>query len=147
VGFNYRLTNLQAAVGLAQVEQLDTFVAARRAIRARYDRGLAAVAGVEPIAEAPWACANQWLTAVRVERAAYGHDSRWLLARLREAGVETRPLWQPLHRSPAFGELPPARDWIADRLHRDVLCLPSSVSLTAADQARIVEFIAGLASA
>lgn len=147
VGFNYRLTNLQAALGLAQVEQLETFVAARRAVHARYAQGLAAVAGVEPIAEAPWAFANQWLSAVRVDPLVYGHDSRWLLARLRQAGVETRPLWQPLHRSPAFGGASTAPDWVADELNRQVLCLPSSASLPVADQTRVITLIAGSASA
>ena len=142
VGFNYRLTNLQAAVGLAQVEQLDEFVAARRAVRSRYEQGLSGVTGIDLIGEAPWASPNHWLSAVRVKPAEYGHDSRWLLARLRDAGVETRPLWQPLHRSPAFGPGSPEPDWIADGLHRDVLCLPSSVSLTVADQARIVALVA-----
>ncbi len=142
VGFNYRLTNIQAAVGLAQVEQLDEFVAARQAVRSRYEQGLSGVAGIDLIGEAPWTSPNHWLSAVRVTAAEYGHDSRWLLARLRDAGVETRPLWQPLHRSPAFGAASAGPDWVADELHRDVLCVPSSVSLTAADQARIVALIA-----
>jgi dTDP-4-amino-4,6-dideoxygalactose transaminase len=131
-------------------------VAARRAVRSRYEQGLSGVTGIDLIGEAPWASPNHWLSAVRVKPAEYGHDSRWLLARLRDAGVETRPLWQPLHRSPAFGPGSPAfgpgsaafgpgsaePDWIADGLHRDVLCVPSSVSLTVADQTRIVALVA-----
>ena len=142
LGFNYRLTNVQAAIGLAQVERLDEFVARRREIAARYAAAFAGVAGLDFVPEAAWATSNRWLSAVLVNEVAFGHDSRWLLRRLAEAGVQSRPLWQPLHRSAAFEQVRPVREpWVADLLARDALCLPSSASLSEADQARVIDVI------
>ncbi|NLE21471.1 MAG: aminotransferase class I/II-fold pyridoxal phosphate-dependent enzyme [Actinobacteria bacterium] len=142
VGFNYRLTNVQAAIGLAQVERLDELVAGRRWVAEQYREAFADVPGVEFMPEAPWARSNRWLSAIRV-RPVGGGDSRSLLRVLAEHRVEARPLWQPLHRSPAHGGTTDGGDWIADRLNREVLCLPSSPSLTDEDIGRV----AGLVSA
>ena len=147
LGYNYRLTNLQAALGLAQVERLDEFVLARRSIAARYAQALSQVPGIEFMPEASWATTNRWLSAIRIDQAEYGRDSRWLMRRLATEGVQTRPLWQPLHRSPAFETRDPQRQWVADRLNRDALCLPSSASLTWGDQARLIESITALRGA
>ncbi len=142
VGFNYRLTNLQAALALAQIERLGEFVAARRRIAAAYAEAFSGLAGVSFMPEAPWATANRWLSAILVDAPAAGHDSRWLMRRLADAGIQARPLWQPLHRSPAFGWDAGERLWVADVLNRDGLCLPSSASLSPADQARVCGVIA-----
>lgn len=145
IGFNYRLTNVQAAIGLAQVERLPEFVAAKRRLAATYADGLAGVSGISIMPEAPWATSNRWLSAILVDPAAYGHDSRWLLRRLDEAAIQTRPLWQPLHRSPAFAAPGGPAQWVADSLNRDALCLPSSVTLAEHDQSRIIDIIASSA--
>jgi len=147
LGYNYRLTNLQAALGLAQVERLDEFVVARRAIAARYARSLAHAPGIQFMPEAPWATSNRWLSAVLIDEVEYGRDSRSLMRQLAAGDVQTRPLWQPLHRSPAFGTQDPRSPWVADRLNRDALCLPSSASLTTEDQARVIELITALREA
>lgn len=141
LGYNYRLTNLQAALGLAQVERLDEFVLARRSTAARYVQALSQVPGIQFMPEAPWATTNRWLSAILIDEAEYGRDNRWLMRRLAADGVQTRPLWQPLHRSPAFETQDPRLPWVADRLNRDALCLPSSASLIAGDQARVIELI------
>ncbi len=138
VGYNYRLTNLQAAMGCAQLELLDEYVAAKRAIQERYRRGLAEVPGLSLPAEAPWARSACWLTTVLVDGAAHGLDSRALLAGLRGRRIQTRPLWQPLHQSPALAGSFSLPCPVSERLHARGLSLPSSVGLKAADQERVI---------
>jgi len=138
VGYNYRLTNLQAAVGAAQLEQLSGFVARKRRIAARYEKALRAVPGVRPMLEAKWARSTYWMYTVLIDAKRFGMDSRALLRRLAERGISTRPLWQPMHLSPAHKLNQAFECDIAGRLYRDALSLPCSVALTEAQQDRVV---------
>jgi perosamine synthetase len=138
VGYNYRLTNIQAAVGVAQLEQLDEYVAAKRRHADRYSDALRQTAGISPMAEALWAASTFWLYTVLVDPVQYGADSRSLLGRLARNGIQSRPLWQPLNRSPALAGCPSASTPVADRIAASALSLPSSVDLTYADQDRVV---------
>lgn len=138
VGYNYRLTNVAAAIGCAQLEQLDEFVAIKRANAQRYTELLGGVPGITPPPEAMWAASTFWLYTVLVDAEGYGLESRSLLRQLGEAGIQTRPLWQPLHRSPAHPGAQFVGTGVADALHRDALSLPSSVGLTAAQLERVV---------
>lgn len=139
VGYNYRLTNLLAAVGCAQLEQLEAFVTSKRRIAVGYREGLAGLPGVTLPVEAPWANSSWWLYTILIEAVNGGPDSRALLRTLATQGIQARPLWQPMHLSPAHadcGPQPPCP--VADRLYRDALSLPSSTGLSAGDQARVV---------
>ncbi len=139
VGFNYRLTNVQAAMGCAQLEDIEDRLAAKRAIAEAYSEGLADVEGVTLPEEAGWASSAWWLYTVLVDRAAFGLDSRAVLRSLGDAGIQTRPLWQPLHLSSAHADSQGRRCEVAERLHRDALSLPSSVGLTPGEQQRVIE--------
>jgi perosamine synthetase len=141
VGFNYRLTNVQAAIGCAQVELLDEYIAAKRRIAARYAEALADVPGITPMRQAPWADSVFWMYTVRVDAVRYGCDSRALLARLAAANIQSRPLWQPMHRSPAHRGSQPWRCEVADALYRDCLSLPCSVGLTNEQQRRVIQVV------
>lgn len=141
VGYNYRLTNLQAAMGCAQLEQLDTFVQKKRHIAGEYTRALGEVPGLTPPSEATWASSSSWLYTVLVDEAKYGLDSRALLRRLDQEGIQTRPLWQPLHLSPVFADCEPIDCAVAEDLYRRALSLPSSVGLTAEQQEHVVEVV------
>ncbi|HEX6965405.1 MAG TPA: LegC family aminotransferase [Gemmatimonadaceae bacterium] len=138
VGFNYRLTNLQAALGVSQMEQLAAFLAAKHRIAATYDAALADVPGITPLPEAPWAASAKWMYAVLVDAERFGMSSRELLRALADWQIQTRPLWQPLHRSLAHRDARPMPCPVAERLHRDALCLPCSVGLTAEQQSRVI---------
>jgi perosamine synthetase len=144
VGFNYRLTNLQAALGCAQLEQLDARIEARRRIAERYRSALATLPGVTVMPEAEWARSTFWLytATFRPERGAPA--SRDLLRHLAEAGIQTRPLWQPLHRSPPFAGSRCLGGAVAEDLYATALSLPSSASLSVADQGRVIEVLGGL---
>lgn len=141
VGYNYRLTNIQAAMGVAQLEQLSAYVEVKRDIARRYEQALAHLPGLTPMPEAPGVRSTFWLYTVLVREDAFGCDSRALLRRLAEARIQSRPLWQPLHRSRPFAGCQAYRVETADLLARDALSLPSSVSLDAARQARVIDAV------
>lgn len=141
VGFNYRLTNVQAALGCAQLERLDLCIAAKRRIAAEYERQLAEVPGIRPMKQAPWAFSTFWLYTVLVDESAYGLSSRDLMRKLAAAGVQTRPLWQPLHLSPAHARSLVLGGEVAENLYRCGLSLPCSVGLALEDVARVAELI------
>ncbi len=141
VGYNYRLTNVQAAIGVAQMEQLDAFVAIKRANAARYTAGLEDIPGIIPMREASYATSSFWLYTILVDADAFGMSSRDLLRALAQKNVQARPLWQPMHRSPAHAAERAYGGDVADRLCRDALSLPSSVGLTAEEQRHVIETI------
>jgi perosamine synthetase len=147
VGFNYRLTNIQAAVGVAQVERLDGFVDAKRAIAGRYRTAVEGIDGLRMMGEAPWARAAFWLSTVLVDADRYGRTSRDLLMALKCRSIEARPLWQPLHLSPAHRASAAAPCPVAEELYRNAVSLPSSVALSEHDQQRVVDVLMSAESA
>ena len=145
IGYNYRLTNLQAALGVAQMERLEEHLTAKRRIAAAYDSALADLPGVTVMPEACWAHSAWWMYTILVEDGAFGLGSRGLMALLQDRGIQTRPLWQPLNRSPAHAAWGGPACPVAERLHRVGLSLPCSVGLTAEDQGSVVARIGEVA--
>jgi perosamine synthetase len=141
VGFNYRLSNIQAAMGCAQLEQLDKYVAAKRRMAEAYGRALRGIPGITLMPEAPWAFSTFWLYTMLVDKDGFGMGSRDLLQDLAIAGVQTRPLWQPLHRSDAHPHNSSCGGRVAEVLNRDALSLPSSVGLGSDAVSRVAELI------
>ncbi len=142
IGFNYRLTNIQAALGCAQLEMLDDYIAAKRRIASEYTSTLADIVGITPMPKAEWAGSVFWLYTILVDEEKYGLNSRELLSRLEQQHIQTRPLWQPLHESPPHRASQAYRCEIASRLNADGLSLPCSVGLRPNDQAAVEEIIA-----
>jgi len=131
VGFNYRMTNLQAAVGLAQVEQLDGFVVARRRNAAEYNCRLHGIPGIRTPAEAPWAKNVYWMYGILVDEAEYGMSRDTLRRVLADHGIETRTFFIPMHCQPVYwqqfkGERYP----VAEDLCKRGFYLPSASSLS-----------------
>lgn len=129
-GFNYRLSNVQAALGCAQMELLDEFVAIKRGIAAEYAKAFADVPGVTMMSEASWARSIFWLNTVLIDAEDYGEDSRTLMRRLAPRGIQARPLWEPLHRSQALSGVQSVGGEVADDINQRALSLPSSVGMT-----------------
>jgi len=129
-GFNYRLSNVQAALGCAQMELLPEFVEIKRSIAAAYRDAFADLPGVTMMPEASWARSIYWLNTVLIDEAEYGEDSRSLMKRLARRGIQARPLWQPLHRSEALAGMQSLGGEVADDINRRALSLPSSVGMT-----------------
>jgi len=141
VGYNYRLTNVLAAMGCAQMEMLDEYVAAKRQIAARYSEALKDIPGLTLMREADWATSSFWMYTVLIDEPQFGCSSRTLLAELQKRNIQTRPLWQPLHLSPAHAGAQVLRNGVSERLYRDALSLPCSVGLRPEQQERVIEAV------
>jgi perosamine synthetase len=139
IGYNYRLTNLQAAVGCAQLEHLEQFVASKRRLAGRYRAAFDSFPSVQLMSEASWATSSFWLSTILLDPTATKIDRQTLRKMLAERHIETRPLWQPLHRSPAHRGAQSYHCVIADRIQEQALSLPSSANLTDAEQDRVIE--------
>ncbi len=147
VGFNYRLSNVLAAIGRAQLADLDRRVNRRRAIFERYVRSLEDVPGIEWMPEAPYGRSTRWLTCCTIDSAVAGFTPEDLRVHLESLDIESRPTWKPMHLQPVFKDLPARLDGTSAELFRTGLCLPSGSSLTEADQDRVIEGIRSLAEA
>ena len=127
--FNYRLPNLNAAVGCAQLERLDQFIAEKRQLAETYRQCLSGVAGLEVMQEAPDTESNYWLVAIKLARQLAGRRDE-LLGALHEAGLKCRPLWTPMHLLPMFASAPRMDDLsVTEDMFARVINLPSSPRL------------------
>ncbi len=144
VGYNYRLTNVAAALGLAQLEELDDLLDARRANAAAYDTAIAGMPAMRPAPRAPWADPSFWLytCAVAPERGPGARDR--VLAALSTAGVDARPIWTPLHLTRLWHDAPRIGGAVAEAIFEVAFSLPSSSSLDDARRQRVID---GLAAA
>ena len=141
VGFNYRMTNLQAAVGLAQVEQLEHFVEQRRRNAAEYTCRLHGIPGITTPPEASWAKNVYWMYGITVDAADYGMSRDQLRKVLADHGIETRTFFIPMHCQPVYWrQFMGQRYPVAERLCRDGFYLPSASSLSLAE----IEYVAGV---
>jgi perosamine synthetase len=141
IGYNYRLTNIQAALGCAQMEQLAEFITAKRSIATAYAEKLGSIPGISFLQEAAWARSIYWLFTILVEEQGYGLDRRALLQLLGSHNIEARPLWQPLHRSKPHAASQAYNVEVADAVHARALSLPCAVSLDATGLSQVVEVI------
>jgi perosamine synthetase len=132
LGFNFRLTNLQAALGLGQIERMDQIVARKRWIGAEYTRRLADIATLQLPAEESWARNVYWMYGLVVSEET-GMDAREVAARLKARGVETRPFFLGMHEQPVFQDrrlFSNEQHPVAERLGRQGLYLPSGLGLS-----------------
>lgn len=149
IGFNYRLSNILAAVGLAQMEQLDTFIAARRAHRSAYGEMCAQVEGLSLLGGED-SGSNCWLTTILLDPELIDVAPTTLSERLAREGIESRPVFAPLHLQPVYADTdvyPRRVDGTAERLYRTGLSLPSSPASSAADIGEVCERILAVARA
>jgi perosamine synthetase len=138
-GYNFRMTGMQAALGLSQLRRIDEVIAAKRGLAARYGAALAGIPGLQLPVELPWARNVYWMYAVVVERE-FGMTRDELAAHLRAAGIDTRTFFCPMDMQPFLRRLPGFPDQacpVADRLWDQGLYLPSSPALSDDDVQRI----------
>lgn len=135
MGYNYRLSNLLAAVGRAQLRVLPARVSARREVFAGYAHELAGVPGLNLQPEAPWGLHARWLTCVTLDPESSSAGPETIRSLLSARGIETRPLWKPMHQQPVYvrAGFRVIGGAVADGLFRSGLCLPSSSSLSGSD--------------
>jgi dTDP-4-amino-4,6-dideoxygalactose transaminase len=141
VGFNYRLSNLLAALGRAQLAGLADKVARRREINTTYREALADLPGVHFMPAPAGSEPSWWLTCLTLDPADAQVDRDGLIAVLAAAGIEARPVWKPMHLQPVFAGLPAVGGQVAQRLFDHGVCLPSGSSLTADEQAEVIEVV------
>jgi dTDP-4-amino-4,6-dideoxygalactose transaminase len=127
VGFNYRLTNIQAAVGCAQFEQLDQFLARKASVFEHYSDLARQIPGASAFPSPHWAPSAHWFSGIVLDDA---DRAGALLDGLRQRGVDARPFWKPVHLQAPFRDAPAASLAHADGLWRRVVALPSSTSIT-----------------
>jgi dTDP-4-amino-4,6-dideoxygalactose transaminase len=141
VGYNYRLSNVLAAIGRAQLRVLEDRVAARRRIFDRYVEALGDVPGVEFMPEAEWGRHTRWLTTLTIDAAAAGADREEVRLALLAEDIEARPLWKPMHLQPVFAGCDALGGSVAESLFQDGLCLPSGSAMTDGDIDRVVTVV------
>ncbi len=140
VGYNYRMTNIEAALGCAQMERLESHLIRKAQIAHRYQERLTPLAGVEWMPSAPWAEPTYWLSTLRLK--GYGSEaSERIVGFLWAQGIEARRLWRPLPLLPIYRDAPSYRVEVAQNLYREVVCLPSSVGLTGEEQEEVIDAV------
>lgn len=138
IGYNYRLTNIQAALGCAQLESLDQYVEKKRVIAAEYNKRLAQLPGITTMPTAPWAKSTSWMYTILVGDNPAGRNSRELLQFLAEAQIQSRPLWCPMSLLPVYKSFQSYHVEHAPILYRSALSLPCSVGLTDVEQEHVI---------
>lgn len=138
IGFNYRMTNVNAALGLAQIERLDEMVTARRAIGARYDDAFAGLANVTPMPRPEYCDSVCWLYSVQLPDE---KTARALVASCDEAGIEARLFWRSLSAQAPWQDAPRRLRGVSTALSGTVVSLPSSSSLSEQEQGRVIDTV------
>ena len=147
LGYNYRLSNLLAAVGRGQLRTMDERVARRRAHNRFYREALGDLPGVEFMPEAEYGRCSFWLSCLTIDAAAFGCDREAIRLHLEAHDIESRPVWKPMHLQPLYADVPCRGGEVATDLFQRGLCLPSGHGLEDADRQRIAGLIRELANA
>lgn len=141
IGFNYRMSNILAAIGRGQLATLAERVAARRANFEGYREALGDLPGIGFMPEAPWGVANRWLTCITVDPAAFGATREAVRLALEAENIEARPVWKPMHLQPVFAGCRAVGGRVSEEIFEKGLCLPSGSSLTGDDRGRVIDVV------
>lgn len=137
MGYNYRMSNVLAAIGRGQLRVLDERVAQRRAVFERYAAALRGIPGLRFQEEAAWGRHTRWLTVAYLDPAeTIGAGA--LIERLSLRNIEARPVWRPMHTQPLFAQATSIGGAVSEMLYRTGVCLPSSSSLGDGAQQRVI---------
>src|SRR5690606_33880095 len=141
LGYNYRLSNLLAAVGRAQLADLNRRVNRRREHFAAYKDAFEDCDGITVMPEASWGRHSRWLTCVTVNPKVISGGSARICDELARQGIESRPLWKPLHLQPLYAAAPCYNAGVAEELFRTGLCLPSGSGMTDQQRDEVINVI------
>lgn len=145
IGYNYRLSNVLAGIGRAQLTVLEEWVAARRRNFAFYVEALGDLPGIAFQPEAPWGRHSRWLTCVTIDPDELGADREAVRLALEAENIESRPVWKPMHLQPVFRDCERVGGAVAEDLFARGLCLPSGSNLTSEDRERVVNVVRSVA--
>ena len=141
IGYNYRMSNILASIGRAQLKRLPDIVKRRREIRDRYATTLDTIPGVSVMSDPPWGTWNGWLTTVRFNQSILPGTPTRIREALETQNIESRPIWKPMHQQPVFAGAESVITGVADQIFEDGLCLPSGTSMTNAEIDRVIDEI------
>jgi len=141
IGYNYRLSNLLAAIGRGQLRKIESRVASRRRNFDRYTELLGDLPGVSFMPEASYGRANRWLTCVTIDPEEFGADREDVRCALEAENIESRPTWKPMHLQPVFAGCRAVGGDVSADLFATGLCLPSGSSLTDEQLQRVVSVV------
>jgi pyridoxal phosphate-dependent aminotransferase EpsN len=141
VGYNYRMSNILAAIGRAQLEVLTERVEKRRRNFEYYEKELGALPGIRFMPEAPWGRHTRWLTCLTIDPGAFGCGRDRIREHLEKANIEARPIWKPMHLQPVFRDCEVVGGRVSEEIFENGLCLPSGSALTTEDLSRVVEHV------
>ncbi len=141
-GFNYRMSNLLAAVGRGQLQRLPAMMERRAEIHARYRDALGGLAGVDFMPVPPGSEPNRWLTVITIDPGEARSDRESLRLVLEAQNIEARPAWKPMHMQPLFAEAEVVGGGLCERVFEDGLCLPTGSAMSDADLDRVIELLA-----
>ena len=142
VGYNYRLSNLLAALGRAQLRGLDSHIERRQRIDTAYVEGLSGLNGISFMPRTTVGTSNYWLTCILIDREAFGADREGVRLALEAHDIESRPTWKPLHLQPAFTGVGLLGTGHCANVFDRGLCLPTGSALSPSDQSRVIEIVA-----
>ncbi len=146
LGYNYRLSNVLAGIGLGQLEVLDQRVRERRIIAFRYAEAFENLNGITLMPQAPYGLHTNWLSCFLIEEKKFGIDRDQLISLLNAADIESRPVWKPMHLQKLYQKCERYGGRVAEDLFRRGICLPSSSNLTLEDQERVITVVCEAAS-
>ena len=141
IGYNYRMSNILAAIGRGQLQILDERVRRKREIFAIYRRELSSLPGMDFMPETPWGMHNRWLTVISVDKKKFGKGPESIRINLEKLGIEARPVWKPMHMQKVFHDCMVKGGRVAEQLFATGLCLPSGTSLAESELGQIVDNI------
>ena len=141
VGYNYRMNNMLAALGRAQLAHLPERVRARREVFAEYERQFCDVPGISLMPQAPYGDSNCWLTCIVVDPVEFGATAEEVMVHLAGVNIEARPTWKPMHLQPVFAGATMIGGSVCEGLFSRALCLPSGSNLTRSQQDRVVSAV------
>jgi dTDP-4-amino-4,6-dideoxygalactose transaminase len=141
LGYNYRMSNILAAIGRGQLQVLEERVQKKREIFEYYLANLGDMPGIEFMPEAPYGKCTRWLTVMLVAPEAFGTDSEAVRMALEAENIESRPVWKPMHIQPVFRGCRVVGGSVAEDLFERGLCLPSGTQLSRNEQDRVIETI------
>jgi len=141
IGYNYRMSNILAAIGRGQLELLPERILARRRIFNYYQQALSDLPGIQFMPEASWGRSTHWLTVITIDPETFGADRETVRLALEEQNIESRPVWKPMHLQPVFAECNHVGGAVAEELFERGLCLPSGSAMTERDLQRVTTAI------
>jgi len=146
LGYNYRMSNLLAALGRGQLKVLDQRVNARRKVAKRYYNRISKIDGIKFMPEAKYGRATRWLTTLTINSNVTGINRTQIIQELEKNNIEARPVWKPMHMQPLYKKceyIIGNNNDISKKIFENGICLPSGSNLSKIDQDRIIEIIVG----